>query len=446
MKKILIFNFVFCACSLFANFKDWAKTPPMGWNSWDCYGPTVCEEEVKANADFMARNLKQFGWEYIIVDIRWYIENPKANGYQKNPIYVIDEFGRYLPAENRFPSAKGGKGFKSLADYVHSKGLKFGIHVMRGIPKLAVQNKLPIKNAKGITADKIASDNTLCWWLFDNKTIENVEGAQEYYDSIISLYASWGVDFLKIDDLSKPYHKHEIEMIRKAIDKTGRRIVLSTSPGETPIQEAEHIKNHANMWRIVPDLWDNWNHVKNLLNAASRWIPHNAYGTYPDCDMIPLGRIAIRSEVGSDRQCKLSQDEQRLLIALMAICKSPLMFGGDLPSLDDFTLSILTNKELIKINQKSENVRLLKNEENLKIFSSENKKLKEFYIAFFNSSDSDLENVEIELPYKIAKGAKLSDIFFGETNATLTANKIKIPILKKHSCLLLKAKAESLTN
>lgn len=124
------------------SFKNWALTPPMGWNSWDCYGPTVTEPEVKANADYMAAHLKSYGWQYIIVDIRWYVENDKAGGYnQTDPRYVLDQYGRYLPAVNRFPSAANGKGFKALADSIHAKGLKFGIHIMRGIPREAVAKK-----------------------------------------------------------------------------------------------------------------------------------------------------------------------------------------------------------------------------------------------------------------------------------------------------------------
>ncbi len=127
-------------------FKEWAKTPPMGWNSWDCYGPTVMEHEVIANADYMAANLRDHGWQYIVVDIRWFVENDKPGGYnQTDPRYVLDEYGRYQPATNRFPSAANGKGFRELANYVHGKGLKFGIHIMRGIPKEAVDKKLPIK-------------------------------------------------------------------------------------------------------------------------------------------------------------------------------------------------------------------------------------------------------------------------------------------------------------
>ena len=144
-------------------FQKWALTPPMGWNSWDCYGPTVVESEVKANADYMALNLKDKGWEYVVVDIRWFVENDKAGGYnQTDPVYVVDEFGRYTPALNRFPSAADGVGFRALADYVHSKGLKFGIHLMRGIPKEAVAAKLPVRGTEGITCDMIANSDSTC--------------------------------------------------------------------------------------------------------------------------------------------------------------------------------------------------------------------------------------------------------------------------------------------
>ena len=179
MKKItsiLLAAGLLCACggpqqqndgqpAGFGDFRDWALTPPMGWNSWDCYGPTVVESEVKANADYMAEHLADYGWEYIVVDIRWFVENDKAGGYNEtDPRYVMDEWGRYQPAVNRFPSAADGAGFKPLADYVHGKGLKFGIHIMRGIPKIAVNQKTPVKGTDGITADQVYNEDRLCRW------------------------------------------------------------------------------------------------------------------------------------------------------------------------------------------------------------------------------------------------------------------------------------------
>ena len=377
-------------------FKNWAQTPPMGWNSWDCYGPTVEEPEVKANADYMAEKLKDYGWEYIVVDIRWFVENDKAGGYnQTDPRYVIDEYGRYQPAVNRFPSAANGKGFKELADNIHSKGLKFGIHIMRGIPKVAVDKKMPILGTDGITADQIYSTELQCQWLRDNYTIvADRPGAQEYYNSIFDMYAGWGVDFVKVDDLSRPYHQGEIELIRNAIDHCGRPIVLSTSPGETPIDAADHVKEHANMWRMVDDVWDTWGHFTHLIDICQKWYPYIASGTWPDCDMIPLGRISIRGERGEDRMTRLTEDEQYSLMALFTIFKSPLMFGGDLPCNDDFTLSLLTNEEVLKMHRESTGVHQLFNEDGKIAITSKNPNTGDVYLALFNISDNE-EPVEI---------------------------------------------------
>jgi hypothetical protein len=191
-----------------AGFAAWAPTPPMGWNSWDCCGPTVTEPEVKANADYMAKHLKRHGWEYIVVDIRWQVANEKAHGYQKNPVYSHDPYGRFTPALNRFPSAEGGKGFKPLADYVHSKGLKFGIHIMRGVPALACKANMPIEGSTH-QAGEIGVATDTCPWLKGQMWGVDMTkpGGQDYYDSILRLYASWGVDFIKVDDCSRPRSK-----------------------------------------------------------------------------------------------------------------------------------------------------------------------------------------------------------------------------------------------
>ncbi|MFH4967514.1 glycoside hydrolase family 27 protein [Gaetbulibacter sp. M240] len=382
------------------NFKEWAKTPPMGWNSWDCYGPTVKENEVLDNARYMADNLKDFGWEYVVVDIRWYVENTKSHGYnQTNPVYVIDAYGRYLPAIKRFPSAEKGKGFKALADKIHNMGLKFGIHLMRGIPKYAVEHKLPIKGTSGITADQIYSEDNQCKWLKDNYTIDaNKPGAQEYYNSLFDMYAAWGVDFVKIDDLSAPmYHKNEIELIRKAIDQCGRKIVLSTSPGETPVADAVHVNEHANMWRMVNDVWDSWWHIRHLMEVSQSWYGYNKNGTWPDCDMIPLGRLSIRGERGDDRMTQLTKDEQYTLMTFFTIFKSPLFFGGDLPSNDAFTNALLTNKEVLKMHSEGSEVRQVFMNDGKLAITSKNKKEDVTYLALFNIGDKDSLNISVDL-------------------------------------------------
>jgi alpha-galactosidase len=425
-----------------SDFRQWAQTPPMGWNSWDCYGPTVTEAEVRANADYMATHLKKYGWEYVVVDIRWFVANDKAGGYnQQNPVYVIDEYGRYQPAENRFPSSTGGKGFKALADYVHSKGLKFGIHIMRGIPKVAVMRHLPIKGAEDVTADQIYSKDNQCRWLRDNYTIvAGRKGAQEYYNSIFEMYADWGVDFVKVDDLSAPiYHKDEVDMIHNAIIRTGRPIVLSTSPGETPIAAAQHLEGHANMWRMVNDVWDVWKDLTHLMKVAQGWYPYIGGGTWPDCDMIPLGHISIRGERGEDRMTRLNRDEQYSLMTFFTIFRSPLMYGGDLPTMDDFTLSLLTNADVLRMHREGTAVRQLFSEDGRVAITSRNAKTGETYLALFNIADGKQQTVSVRLKdLKLSDKRTVTDMWMGKTIGR-KSGKVSAE-LKPHACVLYKIK------
>ena len=422
----------------YGDFRDWALTPPMGWNSWDCYGPTVVESEVKANADYMAEHLRDAGWEYVVVDIRWFVENDKAGGYnQTDPRYVMDEWGRYQPALNRFPSAADGAGFKPLADYIHAKGLKFGIHIMRGIPRVAVQACTPVKGTDGITADRIYNEDRLCTWLRDNYSVDASQpGAQEYYNSLFELYASWGVDYIKIDDLSSPYHKEEIELIRRAIDGCGRPIVLSTSPGPTPPAEAAHISTHANLWRMVNDVWDIWRDVTNLMRVAEDWYPYIRPGTWPDCDMIPLGRVSIRGERGRDRQSRLSPDEQRSLMSFFCILRSPLMFGGDLPSMDPFTESLLTNHEVLRMHREGTDVRQVFRDERQLAVTSRNARTGETYLALFNIGEVGAE-LRVDLAELGLGGrCKLTDLWTGSVSRS-EPGAVSV-VLAPHACVLYK--------
>ena len=367
-------------------FHEWAKTPPMGWNSWDCYGPTVVEDEVKANADYMAKNMKKSGWQYIVVDIRWYVENDKSGGYNEvDPRFVMDEYGRYLPALNRFPSAANGKGFKPLADYIHGKGLKFGIHMMRGVPVIAVKQNTPVLGTN-IKAADIYSPEGQCGWLHDNYTINSQkEGSQAYYNSVFQLYASWGLDFVKVDDLSG--RTSEIEMVRKAIDNCGRPIVLSISPGGDKPETADFLKKNVNMWRTANDFWDNWTQLKNQFTILTNWVGLGTSGSYPDGDMLPLGKIGLRAERGTPRWTAFTKDEQYTLMSLFAIFRSPLMFGGDLPSNDSFTLSLITNKDVLYVNQHSINGKQLFREGDLITWSADDPKNGDKFVALFNAQD-----------------------------------------------------------
>jgi hypothetical protein len=363
-------------------FWKWAERPPMGWNSWDCFATTVTEAQTKAQTDYLAANLKSHGWEYIVVDIQWYEPNANSFNYRKDAALVVDEFGRLWPATNRFPSAAGGIGFKALSDYVHGKGLKFGIHLMRGIPRQAVRENTFVKGTS-VRARDVANTNSVCDWNPDMYGVDmSKPGAQAYYDSVFELIAAWGVDYVKVDDLSRPYHANEkeVEAIRKAIDRTGRPMVLSLSPGETALTAAEHVQQHANLWRISDDFWDNWPALHEQFERLRKWNPSRGPGHWPDADMLPLGVL----EMGK-RKTRFTPDEQYTLMTLWSIARSPLMHGGDMTKMDDFTLSLLTNDEVLAVNQTSSGNKELYHRGDLVAWVADVANSKDKYVALFNA-------------------------------------------------------------
>lgn len=374
-----------------ANLK--MTTPPKGWNSWDVYGASVTESEVKENAAYMAENLLSHGWEYVVVDIQWYEPTADSSHYHAFAELKMDEYGRLLPAENRFPSAVNGVGFKKLSDYVHSLGLKFGIHIMRGIPRQAVHLNVPIAGTN-LRARDIAHANSICPWNTDMYGIDmGKEGAQAYYDSIFKLYAEWGVDFIKVDDIadSKLYSTHleEIKAIRKAIDKTGRDMVLSLSPGPAPLKYGTFFQEYANMWRLTDDFWDNWEQLKDMFTRCAQWSPFVGPGSWPDCDMLPLGHIGIRSVDGggADRLTRFTKAEQRTMMTLWSIFRSPLMLGCELTDLDDWTLHLLREPTLKIMHQEGRNARQIHNEDDWVVWQTEANAT--VYYVIFNLSDTE---------------------------------------------------------
>ena len=366
------------------DYWSWAKTPPMGWNSWDCYGAGAWESNVIENADYMAQFLKPHGWDIITIDIQWYEPLAHTTAYRRGAVLEMDVNGRLLPATNRFPMTAATHSFKPVADYLHSKGLKFGLHLLRGIPRQAVNNKTPVLGTSYTAAD-IANTNSICGWNGDMFGVDMTKpGAQEYYDSVFALFASWGLDYVKVDDLSSPYHKDEIEAIRKAIDHSGRAIVFSTSPGATPVSQGEHVGNHANLWRISGDFWDNWGALYSQFARLNSWTPFRGPGHWPDADMLPLGNV--RAWQTRDNWTHFTKDEQFTLMTLWCIARSPLIIGGNLPNNDEFTLALLTNDEVLAVNQNSENNRQLFNTNNTVAWVADVPGSKDKYVALFNSS------------------------------------------------------------
>jgi alpha-galactosidase len=389
-------------------WRSYAPAPPMGWNSFDAYDSRINEAEFKANVDYLAENLKGAGYEYAVIDYIWWHPDPgnwdtpiryghsniryKSTGEPLHPEYItIDEYGRLLPAPERFPSAASGEGFKPIADYVHSKGLKFGIHIMRGIHM-----------GTSYSARDIAEPFDTCGW---NNHMFGVDaskpGAQEYYNSIFKLYAEWGVDFIKADDMLRPpYQKGEVELIQRAIINSGRPMILSLSPGEAPLSQAEHLRDHAHMWRISDDFWDEWRDLEHNFTLLNCWSPHTGPGHWPDADMIPFGRISLQNRPhGPERMTKFTWDEQITLLTLWSIARSPLMIGADLLTLPDSTLHLLTNLEVLAVNKNSIHNRQVTRRsardgaENMRpgsvVWMAEDPGTGDAYLALFNLADEE---------------------------------------------------------
>jgi hypothetical protein len=337
-----------------------APTPPLGWNSWDAYGLTIDEDDYKANATVLA-GLLQYGWQYAVIDEGWYMQNPLGEHLEQRK-YVWDANGILIPAENRFPSSANGAGFKPLADWVHKQGLKFGIHIVRGIPRQVVKANLPIAGSD-FHAEDAADQTETCPWDDGNYGVKDNAAGQAYYDSMLKLYASWGLDFIKVDCISnRPFRPTEIKQIANAIKKTGRPIVLSLSPGPTALEDATFVQKYAQMWRISDDHWDGWTFerkpgdeypfgVRDAFDRLAKWEVYTQPGGWPDEDMLPWGWLGPHPGMGQARQSRETHDEQQTEYTLWAIARSPLILGANLTKLDDFTQSLITNQSILFMNQ-----------------------------------------------------------------------------------------------
>ena len=444
---------------------DVALTPPMGWNSYDYYNTCVTEAQVRANAAYMAENLRQHGWEYIVIDIQWSDANAGTrDDVQYIPFsrFCIDEYSRQIPAPNRFPSSRDGAGFAPLSEYVHSLGLKFGIHIMRGIPRFACHEHLPIKTHDGrkITANMVANPASISKWNPDMYGVNaDADGAQDYYDSIFELYASWGVDFVKVDDIcntnmypNNPYSaEKEIEMISSAIKRCGRPIVLSLSPGPAVIEKAWHLEKYANMWRITDDFWDSWPLLKAMFERCEVWQNHVSPGCWPDCDMLPVGRISAYFKCFGSKEhtTNFTADEQYTLMNLWCIFRSPLMIGAELTKLDDFTRALLINDEVLALTKNEAQARLVSRAEETAVWATRAvpcgagaavgdtdatgartaspESIADFYVALFNLSDERREvSVSVAEVFQTLFAASsapcASDANQSNANAASTAN------------------------
>lgn len=375
-----------------------ASSPPMGWNSYDCFGAAVHEDEIRENAAYVAKHLKSSGWNYVVVDFCWFYPTPPGSRVSPpqqtrkpdgsySPLLAMDSYGRLLPVVSKFPSARNDQGFKPLGDYIHSLGLKFGIHVMRGIPRQAVYAKTPVLGAKGIDASMIADTTSTCSWLNAMYGLDmDKPGAQQYLNSLLKLYASWGVDFIKVDDISRPYHAKEIVGYHKAIQASGRPMVLSISPGATPLSKADHVIKYANQWRLADDFWDSWRFLVPMFGLANAWAPYGGPGHWPNLDMLPIGKLSKRGPVGPERYSRFTRAEERTMMTLWCISRSPLILGGNLPENRPEDLAVETNSEVLGVDQHGLHPRQLFRKDNEVVWVSRTADGKGWNVAFFNLS------------------------------------------------------------
>jgi len=396
-----------------------APTPPMGWNSWNSFATTITEAQALEQAGIMARRLLPFGYDVFTVDIQWYEPEASSYTYNAKPIPAMDANGRLIPAPNRFPSSAGGRGFRPLADRVHGLGLRFGVHLMRGIPRLAVERDLPVLGTRA-TARSVADTTSTCPWNPDMYGVDmGKPGAQSYYDGVFRLLADWGVDFVKVDDLSRPYDAHmaEIEAIRRAMDRSGRPMILSMSPGETPVARGDHARAHSQMWRISDDFWDEWPMLEAQFTRLENWNAHmgpqrDGHTGWPDADMLPLGRLAL-----GKHDTRFTADEQRTLMTLWAIARSPLVMGGDLRHLDPPTLALLTNRAVIAVNQASADNRPHFVADGTRVWSARPAGGSGRYVALFNTG-KEARDVSVPLAMLGMTGAtRVRDLWTGRDEA-----------------------------
>lgn len=334
------------------------SAPFLGWNSYNCYGSAINEQLTYENLDAFIQKLKPSGYEYFVLDAGWYRhydlkpgENWPTDGDKKH--LNIDEYGRYIPSKVLFPN-----GLKPIIDYAHKHGVKFGVHLMRGIPREAVEKNLPIKGTNYFARD-IANVEDKCSWSVLNYGIDmDKPGAQEYYDSMLELLAGWGVDFIKYDDI---VHKpKEIIGVADAIEKTGRKIILSISPGDDHYPKFFEVYHRADMIRMTRDIWDLKEDIDITFEQWGKILPHAYKGFWMDMDMIPFGHIRINHPLtlnklettrGYERMDNFSYAQKKTFLTQRAMAASPLFMGGALTTSPSIVFELITNTDMLECNQ-----------------------------------------------------------------------------------------------
>jgi hypothetical protein len=356
--------------------------------------------------------------------------------------YTLNAKGQYEPSPNRFPSAQHGEGFKALSDAAHKDGLKFGIHIIRGIPKKTVLANTRIGTTRFHAA--IAADTTdVCSWNPDNFGVKENAAGQAWYDALMKQYASWGVDYIKVDCIAHPYRANEIRMIHKAIGRSGRPMVLSLSPGPTSLINAADVAKSAQLWRISQDVWDHWEAgtewsqgIKDQFPIVASWAKYAKPGSWPDADMLPIGQLRPAPGFGKPRASKLTADEAKTMLTLWVIARSPLFIGGNLTQMDDAMKLLLTNPNVIEVDQHSVNGHVQLQDGDMVAWTAKSDTGDRNFLAVFNLGDMPLHLDKTFAEFGFVDRAQYTarDIWMRKELGTLNSVTVDIP---PHGSMLL---------
>lgn len=400
-----------------------APTPPMGWNSYDSYGTYLHEKAAMENLKVFVEKFKPLGYDYFVLDGGWYIEYETQPGTlfpttDKADKVNLNADGYFIPSKVYFPN-----GLKALADECHRNGVKFGMHILRGIPRRTVELNTPIKGTSYHAAD-IANTVSTCPWNPHTYGVDmSKPGAQEWYDGYIQLLADTGVDFIKADDIVT--YPAEIAAVQKAIAQCGRKILLSLSPGNRVMGSEIKLYEQADMLRVTGDVWDEQVDIDKCFDAWLTWqnVPVRE-GFWFDMDMIPFGELQVMIPEGTTRKMagegvhrfdRFSLPQKESFITMRAMSASPLMMGGMLASLDRDSLQLLTNRDMIACNQNGVVGHLTSNGKYLQCWKTPQKSNsgRSGWVAVFNrSSEKNSGGIGLkDLGLKGEKKYRLHDIW-----------------------------------